>query len=72
MIRIFNRFCRECQSDRPVKYYIHEWQKKFEHLFPFSYCDKCANRKKDIMLYDVWMAIVNAVKYVNGKEGKNE
>jgi len=67
MAKRFNRLCHSCKQEKPVKYYIAEWQKTYEIPMPFAYCNECASNKKGLMLHRDWVAFREAM----GKAGRN-
>lgn len=68
MIRIFNRHCHTCHQQKPVRYYIHNWQKAYTFVLPFPYCNECAQGKAGLTLYEEWVrfgAIIDAIAFRN-------
>lgn len=58
---MMKRKCHLCKQERPVQYYISEWQKRFMIPLPFSYCEECSRgsaskSRGDLMLYDDYVA----------------
>ena len=50
------RKCHLCKQERPVLYYISEWQKRFMIPLPFPYCEWCVKCKEGLTLYKDWVA----------------
>lgn len=53
---MMKRKCHLCKQERPVQYYISEWQKRFMIPLPFLFCEECAKSRGDLMLYDEYIA----------------
>lgn len=62
MIKRYNRTCQRCKQYKPVQYYIHHWQKKYMYPLPFPYCEECAKVKDGIVLYSVWISMIDALE----------
>lgn len=60
---MFYRLCRTCKQEKPVKYYIAQWQKQYQMPLPFPYCAECAAKKEGLTLYSTWVAILDACDY---------
>jgi hypothetical protein len=64
MIKRFNVLCHICKQNKPVRYYIVQWQKKYMIPLPWPYCAECVKSRDGLMLYEDWVKFLDAMERV--------